>query len=119
MIMLQGKLELSAQLLATIGQDNVMLVAEENYVLINFQDHAALERVADSFKSGSSKPSSGGLAALFDKAREINQVLLELGLIVDVRVNNKTYLELGAGPAPRYAVGNALFGKLGSFFKGG
>ncbi|QHL86531.1 hypothetical protein GU926_03370 [Nibribacter ruber] len=111
-------LELSAQLLLTVGQDNVMVVAEEQYVLVNFQDHAALERVAESFSSPSSKPSSGGLSALFDKAREINQVILQLGLILDVRVNNKTYIEFGVGPTPRYAVGNALFGKLGSLFKG-
>jgi hypothetical protein len=110
-------IELSAQLLVGIGADNVMVVAEENFMLVNFQDHAALERVADSFKSGSSKSTSGGLNALFDKAREINQVILELGMIVDVRVNNKTYVAFGEGPAPRYAVGNALFGKLGSFFK--
>ncbi|GAA4298869.1 hypothetical protein [Nibribacter koreensis] len=113
-----GSIELSAQLLVSIGQDNVMVVAEENFVLINFKDHAALERVADSFKSSASKGASGGLNALFEKAREINQIILELGLQVDVRVDNKTYVEFGAGPTPRYAVGNALFGKLGSLFKG-
>ncbi|RNI27931.1 hypothetical protein EFA69_17745 [Rufibacter immobilis] len=109
--------EISAQLVLTVLEDKVLVVAEENYVIVNFTDHAALERVMRNLLPPSAgKGGGGGIAGSLDKAKEVNQKLLEAGLVVDVRVNNKTYVELGTGASPRITA-NAVFGKVGSWFK--
>ncbi|WP_207430998.1 hypothetical protein [Sabulibacter ruber] len=107
--------ELSAQLVFTVLEDHVLIVAEQNFVIVNFKDHAALERVMYNVLPPSSGK-SGGLGESLEKAKELNQLLLKAGLVVDVRVNNKTYVELGTGNMPKITA-NAVFGKVGSWFK--
>lgn len=112
-----GAIELSARLVFTVQQDQVLLVAEENYILVNFQDHDALERVMRNVAPPSAKASSGGgLAQSLAQANDLNQLLLKLGLVLDVRVNNKTYVQFGIGAHPKISA-NALWGKVGSLFK--
>ncbi|MGV3538557.1 MAG: hypothetical protein ACO1OQ_02025 [Rufibacter sp.] len=108
--------ELSAQLLVTVLDDQVMVVAEENYMIVNFKDHTALERVLQNVLPPSSGKGGGGIGKSLEKARGVNQALLEAGVVVDVRVNNKTYIEFGTSAMPRITA-NAVFGKVGSWFK--
>ncbi|AKQ45349.1 hypothetical protein TH63_06395 [Rufibacter radiotolerans] len=108
--------DLSAQLVLTVQEDHVLVVAEENYVIINFQDHLALERVLENLLPASSGKSSGGLVQSLEKSKELNQVILNLGLVVDIRVNNKTYIQFGVSSSPKISA-NAVLGKVGSWFK--
>lgn len=110
--------EISAQLVATVQQDQVFVVAEENYVIINFKDHAALERVMKNMMPAPSATSSkggGGLLAALDKAKDLSRNLLDAGIVVDVRVNNKTYVEIGSSTSPKISA-NVVWGKVGSWF---
>ena len=90
------------------------MVAEENYIIINFQDLKALERVTGSFSSGNSsgKSSSGGAMQSLQK---VNDMVLKFGLIVDVRVGGKNYVTFGTGSSAKISMA-AVFGKIGSFF---
>ncbi|MBC3540267.1 hypothetical protein ACFSC6_01300 [Rufibacter sediminis] len=109
--------EISGKLVLTVLQDQVLVVAEQNYVIVNFRDHAAMERVLDNILPPSpSGKSSGGIAAKLEKAKDLNQDLVKAGLVLDVRVNNKTYVEFGTGSSPRITA-NAVFGQVGSWFK--
>ena len=89
-----------------------MLVAEENYIIINFQDMKALDRVTAS--GGSSKGSSSGGGAM-QTLQKVNDMVLKLNLIVDVRVGGKNYVTFGTGSSAKISAA-AIFGKIGSFF---
>lgn len=110
--------ELSAQLILTVQEDQVLVVAEENFIIVNFKDHQALERVMQNLLPPSGGSGGSSLTGALEKNRQANQLLRQAGLVVDVRVNNKTYLELGSSDSPRISA-NAVFGKIGSFFKRG
>ncbi len=97
-------------------EDQVQVVADENYVLVNFQDHQALERVLENVLPPSVDKSSGGLVAKLEKANKLCRQLFDAGIVLDVRVNSKTYVELGSGTTPRITA-QAVFGKVGSWFK--
>lgn len=100
----------------TVCGDQVLVVAEENFVIVNFKDHAALERVMKNLLPPSSSGKGGGLLESLEKAKDVNLKIGQAGLVVDIRVNNRTYVELGSGPSPRITA-NAVFGKVGSWFK--
>ncbi|ALJ00395.1 hypothetical protein [Rufibacter tibetensis] len=105
--------EISGKLVFTVLQDQVLVVAEKNFVIANFKDHAAFERVLKNVLP----PSKGsGILESLEKAKELNQKLGKLGVVLDLRVNNYTYVEFGTGPTPRITA-NAVFGKVGSWFR--
>jgi hypothetical protein len=115
-----GTLEIDAQLIVSLNGDSFVVVAEGNYIIVNFKDFKALERVtAGGGKSASSenkpsgpKKSSGGP---LKKLNDVNSLIRRLGLVVDVRVSNKSYVEFGAGNSAKIKAA-AIFGKIGSFF---
>jgi hypothetical protein len=109
---LEPVLDISAQLIISHNNDQFVLVAEENYIIVNFQDMKALERVTGSGGGGSSKGSSGGGLQTLQK---INDAVLALKLIVDIRVGGKTYVTFGTGNSAKITAA-AIFGKIGSFF---
>src|SRR5690606_1821670 len=92
---------LSAQLIITVLEDQILLVAEDNYVVVNFNDHAALERVMQNVLPPSSGGHKGGLLAQLEKAKKLSSTLYKAGLIIDVRVNQKTYVQIGASTSPK------------------
>ncbi|RNI22365.1 hypothetical protein [Rufibacter latericius] len=109
--------EISGRLVLTVLQDHVLIVAEANYFIVNIKDHAALERVLENLLPPSpSGKSSVSLLEKMEKAKELNETLRRAGLVLDVRVNNKTYIEFGTGNAPRITA-NAVFRQVGSWFK--
>ncbi|HSI91399.1 MAG TPA: hypothetical protein VK927_09810 [Adhaeribacter sp.] len=115
--------DIDAQLVISLNNDNFVLVAEGNYLIVNFQDIKALERVAktagelgENFAApepDTGRTESGG--GPLKKLNDLNQKILEMGLVIEVRVNNKTYVEFGAGNSARIKAA-AIFGKIGSFF---
>jgi hypothetical protein len=110
--------EISGKLVLTVQQDHVLVVAEENYVIVNFKDHPALERVLDNVMPPSSAKGIAALVTKLEKAKDLNQKMVQAGLVLDIRVNNKTYIEIGTGSSPRITA-NAVFGQVGSWFKRG
>ncbi|MFC6999543.1 hypothetical protein [Rufibacter roseus] len=112
----QFPFEISAQLVLTVQQDNVLVVAEENYVIINFKDHAMLERVMQNVLPSSSGGGGGGIMASIEKVRGMSSKLMEAGIVIDVRVNNKTYVQLGTSATPKITA-SAVMGKVSSWFK--
>ena len=117
-----GKLEIEAQLAVSLNGYPFVVVAEENYIIINFKDSKAFDYITKNAAGGpESKPkptsttkktSSGGP---LKKLNEVNAIIRQMGLIVDVRVGNKTYVEFGSGNSARITVA-AIFGKISSFF---
>lgn len=117
-----GSLEIDAQLILSLNGDRFVVVAEGNYIIVNFTDFKALERITSAggksapeaapAKAAASKKSSGGP---LKKLNEVNSIIRRMGLVVDVRVGNKSYVEFGSGNSAKIKIA-AIFGKIGSFF---
>jgi len=112
-------LDLDAELVITVNNIPFLVVAEENYIVVNFKEFNHLDQL---MKVGSSagpsgvetkedKKASGGP---LKKLNDLNSQIRELGIMVELRVGNKTYAVLG-GKSPSIKAA-AIFGKIGSFF---
>jgi hypothetical protein len=129
-----SKLEIEAQLVVTANNVQFAIVAHEHYIIVNFPDFNSLDamiKIGSSYanalkptttapqeaepeisKSGSGKAGIGGP---LKKLHDLNGKIRDLGLVLDIRVNNKTYVELGSGKTAKITMA-AILGKLGSFF---
>ena len=112
-------LSFDAELIVTVNQVPFLLVAEDNYFVVNFKEFQHLDQM---LKMGEAFPgpapdntaapkSSGGP---LKKLNDINTQIRDLGIMVEIRVGNKTYVVLG-GNSPKIKAA-AIFGKIGSFF---
>ncbi|MFC5270009.1 hypothetical protein [Adhaeribacter terreus] len=122
--MIGQNFDIDAQLVVSANDTNFVLVAQDHYIIVNFPDFKALENMkklapTGNGNSGNSngnnireKISSGGP---LKKLQQVNDQVRELGLVVDVRVNNKSYIELGSSKSAKIKAA-ALFGIVGSFF---
>ena len=123
--MIGQNFDIDAQLVVSANGTNFVVVAQEHYIIVNFPDFKALESMKKlagagksdsekqvSGKNGSGEKKSGGP---LKKLQQVNDQVRELGLVVDVRVNNKSYLELGSSKTAKIKAA-ALFGFVGSFF---
>ena len=112
------QLDLSAKLVIEYGDDRWMLVADGNYIILNLPDQKALDRLtalgesSGGDKKKDEKKAGGPLAGL----QPVHDQMVQLGLVLDLRVAGKTYVEFGSGNGPRITTA-AVMGKLGSFFK--
>jgi hypothetical protein len=117
----EGKLELEAQLVINLNGDSFVLVAEGNYIILNFTDLKTLERIIGAGKKPASQTKVKAVAPKtpggnpLKKLNELNSLIRRFGLVVDVRVGNNTYVEFGSGNSARITAA-AIFGKIGSFF---
>lgn len=102
-----NSIDITARLVVTNGEDHIAVVGEGNYLIVNFPSQQALDRVTGSSQTGSSTLQTLGT---------INDLVRAVHMVVDVRVKGKTYVEFGSGNSPNITA-NAIFGKLGSFFK--
>ena len=119
--MLQN-LSFEADLIIVVNNVPFLLVAEEHYFVLNFrefQDLDAMLKMGEAFPASEPQPnlnaapktSSGGP---LKKLNDVNTKIRELGIMVEIRVGNKTYVVLG-GNSPKIKAA-AIFGKIGSFF---
>ena len=116
--MLQN-LDLDAELVISINNIPFLVVAEENYIVINFKEFNHLDQLlkfssslsSSSESSKEQKKSSGGP---LKKLNDLNAKIREIGIMVEIRVGTKTYVVLGGNSASIKAA--AIFGKIGSFF---
>ena len=116
--MLQN-LDFDAELVITVNNIPFLVVAEENYIVVNFKEFSHLDQLMKvGSTSGSAtedtkeeKKASGGP---LKKLSDLNTRIRELGIMVELRVGSKTYAILG-GKSPSIKAA-AIFGKIGSFF---
>ena len=112
-------LSFDAELIVTVNQVPFLLVAEDNYFVVNFKEFQHLDQM---LKMGEAFPSPAPDNAAAPKAsggplkklNDINTQIRDLGIMVEIRVGNKTYVVLG-GNSPKIKAA-AIFGKIGSFF---
>ncbi|WP_242928318.1 hypothetical protein [Pontibacter vulgaris] len=104
-----GTIDISVKLLVTNGDDHIAVVGEGNYLIIEFPNQKALDRLTGGTSSGLS--GGGPMKTL----NIVNDLVRAVNMIVDVRVNGKTYVEFGKGSSARITA-SAIFGKIGSFF---
>lgn len=90
--------------------DQIVLVADGNYIIVNLPSQKALDKLTSG--GGSGKSGGGGALKTLD---QINDIVLAMKLVVDVRVAGKTYVEFGTGSRAKITA-SAIFGKIGSFF---
>ena len=118
-----SNLEIEAKLIVSADGNRFVVVAHEHYIIVNFKDYKALDGVVklateklkakpSTSDKNSSKSSSGGT---FKKLNELNDKIRELGLVVDIRVAGKTYVEFGSNKTARITA-SAVLGKIGSYF---
>ena len=112
-------LSFDAELIVTVNQVPFLLVAEDNYFVVNFKEFQHLDQM---LKMGEAFPGSApdntaapkASGGPLKKLNDINTQIRDLGIMVEIRVGNKTYVVLG-GNSPKIKAA-AIFGKIGSFF---
>ena len=119
--MIGQNFDIEAQLVVSANDTDFVVVARHNYIILNFPDIRSLESLKNI--SGPEKSTKGNDAGAkksnggpLKKLQQLNDQVLELGLVVDVRVNNKTYVELGSSKTAKIKAA-AIFGIIGFFFK--
>ncbi|QNH60549.1 hypothetical protein [Hymenobacter sediminicola] len=110
-------LDIEAQLVITFDGDDIQVAASGSYLILNVPS----QRVLDKLTSGPPKdpnapPKPKGRRGP-DPLQQLNDLALQLGLVLDLRVAGKTYVTFGAGRSPKITL-NAVLGKIGSFFRG-
>ena len=117
--MLQN-LDLDAELVITVNNIPFLIVAEENYIVVNFKEFNHLDqlmKVGSAMSSTSDEPKTekkGSGGGPLKKLGDLNTKIREMGVMVELRVGTKTYAILG-GNSPSIKAA-AIFGKIGSFF---
>ncbi len=112
------KFSFDAELIVSVNNIPFLIVAEGNHVVVNFKDHQALEqllKVGAAKAESPARPEKAASGGPLKKLNDINGQVRDLGLVVEIRVNNKIYVVLGAGNSASIKAA-AIFGKIGSFF---
>jgi len=112
---LASGLEIDARLVVSFNGDDIQIAGSGSYLIINFPS----QRVFDTLTSGppSSGPEKPKKPKGFDPLQQLNDLALELGLVLELRVAGKTHVTFGAGRSPKITF-HAVLGKIGSFFRG-
>ena len=122
--MIGQNFDIEAQLVVSVNDIQFVVVAQEHYIILNFKDLNSLERLlkvakklseanSPKKKRKSSEPKANG--GPLKKLQELNNQIRDFGLVIDIRVNGKTYVEFGSGKNAKITAA-AIFGKIGSFF---
>ncbi|TGD80482.1 hypothetical protein [Hymenobacter wooponensis] len=110
-------LEIDAQLVVTLDGDDVKIVAVGTYLIINFPSQRVFDKITSGPPKDPNAPKKPKDPHAPDPLKQLNDLALRLGLVLDMRVANKTHVTFGAGQSPKITF-NAVLGKIGSFFKG-
>ncbi|TGE04267.1 hypothetical protein [Hymenobacter fodinae] len=114
---LASGLEIDAQLVVTLDGDDVKIVAVGTYLIINFPSQRVFDKITSGPPKDPNAPKKPKDPNAPDPLKQLNDLALRLGLVLDMRVANKTHVTFGAGSAPKITF-NAVLGKIGSFFRG-
>ncbi|GAA3947788.1 hypothetical protein [Hymenobacter algoricola] len=106
-------LDIEARLVIHFDGDDIQLAGSGTYLIVNIPSQRVLDKLTAGppKPAGEKKPKAPGS----DPLQQINDVVRQLGLVLDLRVAGKTYVTFGAGRTPKITL-NAVLGKIGSFF---
>ena len=108
-------LEIEAQLVVTWNGHPLQLAAAGTYLILNIPSQEVLDLLTAGppKKPGAPKaPKPPGP----DPLQQFNDLMRQLGWVLDLRVGGKTYVTFGVQRTPKITL-NAVLGKIGSFFK--
>jgi hypothetical protein len=113
---LASALEIDAQLVISWNGHDLQLAAAGTYLILNIPS----QRVLDELTAGPPKPPDyvkpPKTSREIDPLQQINDLMRQLGWVLDLRVGGKTYVTFGVQRSPKITL-NAVLGKIGSFFR--
>lgn len=108
--------EIDAQLTITIEGDELRLAASGTYLIVNVPSQRVLDKLTSGPpKDPTTRPRPSG--PKIDPLQQLHELARRLGLVLELRVNGKTYVTFGQGRRPDITF-HAVLGKIGSFFRG-
>ena len=109
-------LDIEARLVVTFDGDEIQVAGSGGYLIVNFPS----QRVFDKLTSGPPKdphaPPKPKNPNSPDPMQQLHNLARQLSLVLDLRVAGKTHVTFGTGRSPKITI-NAVFGKIGSFFR--
>ncbi len=105
-------LEIEAQLLITWNGHPLQLAAAGTYLILNLPSQQVLDQLTAPPPGTAKIPKPSGP----DPLQQLNDLMRQLGWVLELRVGGKTYVTFGVQRSPKITL-NAVFGKIGSFFR--
>ena len=110
-------LEIEARLVIDWNGHALQLAGSGTYLIVNIPSQEVLDLLTAGppRPPGQPKPAK---AASPNPMQQMHELLRRLGLVLDLRVNGKTYVTFGLPDrnSPKITL-NAVLGKIGSFFR--
>ncbi|TGE13903.1 hypothetical protein [Hymenobacter elongatus] len=109
-------LDIEARLVISLDGDDIQIAGSGSYLIVNLPSQRVLDKLTSGppKPAGEKKPKSADTPP--DPMQQLNDLARQLGLVLDLRVAGKTYVTFGAGRTPKITL-NAVWGKIGSFFR--
>lgn len=107
-------LDLEARLVISWNGHDIQLAASGTYVILNLPSSQVLDQLTGAGKPKDPNRPKGPKGP--DPLQQLNDLMRQLGLVLDLRVAGKTWVTFGAGRGPKITL-NAVLGKIGSFFR--
>ena len=108
-------LELEAQLVISWNGHPLQLAAAGTYLILNVPSQEVLDQLTAGPPKAPGAPKAPKSTGP-DPLQQINDLMRQLGWVLDLRVGGKTYVTFGVQRTPKITL-NAVLGKIGSFFK--
>ncbi|WP_400190820.1 hypothetical protein [Hymenobacter sp. B81] len=109
-------LDIEARLVLTWNGHDLLLAGSGRYLILNVPSAQVLDELTGAGQKGSG-PKPAKSAGAPNALQQLNELMLRLGLVLDLRVAGKTWVTFGAGRGPKITL-NAVLGKIGAFFRG-
>ncbi|SNC63746.1 hypothetical protein SAMN06265337_0941 [Hymenobacter gelipurpurascens] len=110
-------LEIDAQLVITLDGDDIKIAGVGSYLIVNFPSQRVFDKITSGPPKDPNAPKKPKDPNAPDPLQQLNDLALRLGLVLDMRVANKTHVTFGTGSSAKISL-NAVLGKIGSFFRG-
>ncbi|GAB2783423.1 hypothetical protein HNQ93_002304 [Hymenobacter luteus] len=110
-------LDIEARLVITLDGDDVQIAGSGGYLIINFPSQRVFDKITSGPPKDPNAPPKPKTSPPLDPLQQLNDLALQLGLVLDMRVAGKTHVTFGTGRSAKITL-NAVLGKIGSFFRG-
>ena len=110
-----SELEIEAQLVISWNGHPLQLAAAGTYLILNVPSQEVLDQLTAGPPKAPGAPKAPKPTGP-DPLQQINDLMRQLGWVLDLRVGGKTYVTFGVQRTPKITL-NAVLGKIGSFFK--
>ena len=108
-------IEIDAQLVISWNGHPLQLAAAGTYLILNVPSQDVLDQLTAGPPKAPGAPKAPKSPGP-DPLQQINDLMRQLGWVLDLRVGGKTYVTFGVQRTPKITL-NAVLGKIGSFFK--